>query len=152
MDTYANFPKPLSCSCVETLCMQDLVCKKHGDNHSLFFPLAEAGWDDEEDPYWEGSRVDAWMKDPAIYLNPDFRCPPFAWPHFSKRTASGDQVITYPADLTNDLLPPLKRTKPKRKRASKQESEMKKEKVEVDTSFEDEYQAAKKRPLGETAV
>jgi len=129
----------------------------------IFFPLSEAGWDDE-DPYWGGNRIDAWMKDSAIFLNPEFRCPPFAWPHYAKRTPSGDQVITYPADLTNDLLPPLKRIKPKKKRVSKQVTgmkmekvEMKKEQVEGATSFEEEFQAAKakfqaakKRRLGET--
>ena len=121
--------------------------------HTLFFSLAEAEWDDEY-PYWESSRIEAWMKDPAIFLNPDFRCPPFAWPKYSKRTPSGDETITYPADLTHDLLPPLKRTQPKRKRASKKESEMiKEETVNDDSSFEEEFQAAvQKRRGGERAV
>ncbi len=94
------------------------------------------------------------MKDPAIFLNPDFRCPPFERPQLSKRTLTGDQVITYPADLTNDLLPPIpmKRSQPKRKRASKNDSEMKKEKVDLTTSFEAEFLAAQKRLLGEAAV
>jgi hypothetical protein len=126
-------------------------CMQEARGHALYFPLAEAGWDDEY-PYWESSSVEAWMKDPAIYLNNDFRCPPFAWPQFSKRTPSGDQVITYPADLTHDLLRPLKRTLPKRKRASNKKSEVKKEAVDVDTSFEEEFQAAKARLVGEAAI
>jgi hypothetical protein len=126
-------------------------CMQEARSHSLFFPLAEAGWDDEG-PYWESSRIDGWMKNPAIFLNNDFRCPPFAWPHYSKRTPSGDQVITYPADLTKDLVQPQKRTKPKRKRAFKKEGEVKKEKVELNASFEEEFQAAKKRNVGVTAV
>ena len=71
---------------------------------------------------------------------------------FSKRTPSGDQVITYPADLTHDPLRPLKRTLPKRKRASNKKSEVKKEAVDVDTSFEEEFQAAKARLVGEAAI
>ncbi len=88
----------------------------------------------------------------AIYLNNDFRCPPFAWPQFSKRTPSGDQVITYPADLTHDLLRPFKRTLPKRKRASNRKSEVKKEEVDLDPIFQAEFQAAKARLLGEAAI
>ena len=71
---------------------------------------------------------------------------------FSKRTPSGDQVITYPADLTHDLLRPLKRTLPKRKRASTIKSEVKREAVDLDPSFEAEFKAAKARLLGEAAI
>ena len=126
-------------------------CMQEARSHSLFFPLAEAGWDDEA-PYWESSRIDGWMKNPAIFLNNDFRCPPFAWPHYSKRTPSGDQVITYPADVTKDLVQPQKRTKPKRKRAFKKEGEVKKEKLDLNASFEEEFQAAQKRNVGVMAV
>ncbi len=71
---------------------------------------------------------------------------------FSKRTPSGDQVITYPADLTHDLLRPIKRTLLKRKRACNKKSEVKKEAVDVDTSFEEEFLAAKARLVGEAAI
>jgi hypothetical protein len=49
------------------------------------------------------------------------RCAPFAYPALSKRAPSGDQTVTYPADLTDYLIVPLKRDKPvkKRKRKSK---------------------------------
>ncbi len=81
------------------------------------------------------------MKDPAIFLHNDYGCPPFAWPKYSKRTPSGDETITYPANLTLDLLPPAKRTAPKRKRASKKDTEMIKEETQNDdSSFEDEFQ------------
>ena len=81
-----------------------------------------------------------------------FNHPPFAWPHYSKRTPSGDQVITYPADVTKDLVQPQKRTKPKRKRAFKKEGEVKKEKLELNASFEEEFQAAHKRNVGVMVV
>ncbi len=121
--------------------------------HSLFFPLAEAGWD-EEYSYWAEDSIEVWMKDPAVFLHNDYGCPPFAWPKYSKRTPSGDETITYPANLTLDLLPHEKRTAPKRKRASKKETEMIKEETRNDdTDFEDEYQATlQKRRAGETAV
>ncbi len=91
------------------------------------------------------------MKDPAIFLHNDYGCPPFAWPKCSKRTPSGDETITYPADLTLDLLPAMKRTKPKRKRASKNATEMiKEEKGYDDSSFEEDFQARlQKRRAGE---
>ncbi len=126
-------------------------CMQEARGHTLFFSLAEAGWDDEY-PYWKSSRIEAWMKDPAIYLNNHFRCPPFAWPQFSKRTPSGDQVITYPADLTHDLLRPFKRTLPKRKRACNKKSEVKKEEVDLDAIFQEEFQAAKARLRGDAAI
>jgi hypothetical protein len=121
--------------------------------HSLYFPLAEARWD-EEYPYWAADSIEAWMKDPAVFLHNDYGCPPFAWPKYSKRTPSGDETITYPADLTHDLLPPLKRTQPKRKRASKKDTEMiKEETVNDDSSFEEEFQATlQKMRAGERAV
>ncbi len=80
------------------------------------------------------------MKDPAIFLHNDYGCPPFAWPKRSKRTPSGDETITYPANLTLDLLPPAKRTAPERKRASKKDTELiKEETLNDDSSFEDEF-------------
>jgi hypothetical protein len=129
-------------------------CMQEARSHSLYFPQAEAGWD-EEYPYWAADSIDVWMKDPAIFLHHDYGCPPFAWPKYSKRTPSGDEIVTYPADLTHDMVPPLKRTGPKRKRASKKDVEMIKEELVNDgTSFEDEYQAAvqKRRIKEETAV
>ncbi len=121
--------------------------------HSVFFPQAEAGWD-EEYPYWHPSCIEPWLKDPAIFLSPDYRSPPFGWPHLSKRTPSGDQVVTYPADLTNDLLPPEKRTKPvvKRKLSVKEERHVKKEKKDVEDSFEAEFIAAQANQMGHTVV
>ena len=63
------------------------------------------------------------MKDPAVFLHTDYGCPPFAWRKYSKRTPSGDDIITYPAHLTLDLLPPKKRTAPKRKRAANNDTD-----------------------------
>ena len=59
------------------------------------------------------------MKDPPSYLPQDLRTTPFAYPTFSKRNAVGNQVITYPPSLTADLITPLKRIKPRKKRKRK---------------------------------
>ena len=95
-------------------------CLQEPRAHMEFFPQAEAGWDDEN-PYWAPNRMEGWMKDKTIFLIPDLRCAPFAYPALSKRAPSGDQTATYPADLTDYLIVPVKRDKPvkKRKRKSK---------------------------------
>jgi hypothetical protein len=80
-----------------------------------FFPQAEAGWE-HENPYWAPHRFEGWMKDKTIFLIPDLRSAPFAYPTLSKRTQSGDQTVTYPAELTGYLIVPQKRTKPVVKR------------------------------------
>jgi hypothetical protein len=129
------------------------ACMQEARGHSVFFPQAEAGWD-EEYPYWHPSCIEPWLKDPAIFLSPDYRSPPFGWPQLSKRTPSGDQIVTYPADLTHDLLPPEKRKKPvvKRKRSVKEERHVKKEKMNVEDSFEAEFLAAQANQKGHAAV
>ena len=129
-------------------------CKQEARSHSLYFPLAEAGWDDQY-PYWAPETIDGWMKDPAIFLHNDYGCPPFAWRKYSKRTPSGDEIITYPADLTLDLVTPKKRTAPKRKLAVKKEIDtMKEETLYDDEDFEEEFQAAvqKRRIKEESAM
>jgi hypothetical protein len=74
------------------------------------------------------------MKDQTIFLTPELRCPPFAWPQFGKRTPSGNRIVTYPPNVTKDLPAPTKRTKLKYVR---------KRKHDEDSDFETEYQAAK---------
>ncbi len=129
-------------------------CKQEARGHSLYFPLADAGWD-EEFPYWEAHSIEAWMKDPAVFLHNDYGCPPFAWRIYFKRTPSGDETITYPANLTLDLLPPKKRTAPKRKRAANNDTEMiKGETLNDNDSFESDFEASllKRRMKDETAM
>ncbi len=46
-------------------------CKQEARSHSLYFSLAEAGWDAEY-PYWGADSIEAWMKDPAIFLHNDY--------------------------------------------------------------------------------
>ena len=96
------------------------ACLQPARGHIHFFPHTAAGWDDDN-PYWSKARFDAWIKDPPSYITQDLRFAPFAYPKFSKRNAVGNQVITYPASLTADLITPVKRLKPlkKRKRTGK---------------------------------
>ncbi len=121
--------------------------------HIAFFPQAEAGWD-EDNPYWAPNKIDAWMKDQVIFLTPELRPPPFAWPQYGKRTPSGDQIVTYPADETTDLITPVQLTKRKyvrkRKHDADQDSTMKREKDEDDDEFEADFKKAKKN-LRQTA-
>jgi hypothetical protein len=124
------------------------ACLQEARDHISFWPQAEAGWD-EENPYWAPNNIEAWLKDQVIFLTPELRLPPFAWPQFGKRTQSGDQIVTYPADETTDLITPVARTKPKyvrkRKHEGKQDCTMKKEKHEDDAAdCEAEFQKAKK--------
>ncbi len=75
--------------------------------------------------------------------------PPFAWPQYDKRTPSGDQIVTYPADETTDPITPVPRTKPKyvrkRKHEDNQDCTMKREKHEDDDDeFNADFQKAKK--------
>ena len=96
------------------------ACLQAARGHIHFFPDPAAGWDDDN-PYWSKGRFEAWIKDPPSYITQDLRNTPFAFPTFSKRNQVGNQVITYPASLTADLITPIKRTKPlkKRKRQAK---------------------------------
>jgi hypothetical protein len=96
------------------------ACLQPARGHIHFFPHTAAGWDDDN-PYWSKARFEAWIKDPPSYVIQDLRFAPFAYPKFSKRNAVGNQVITYPASLTADLITPVKRLKPvkKRKRTGK---------------------------------
>ncbi len=52
------------------------ACMQEARAHSAFFPQAEAGWD-EEYPYWHPSCTEPWLRDPAVFLSPDYRSPPF---------------------------------------------------------------------------
>jgi hypothetical protein len=134
MDFFINSQKLQSYSCGEIVRMQARVCKKRAGILPYFFPQAEAGWD-EDNPYWAPNKIEAWMKDQVIFLTPELRCPPFAWPQYGKRKPSSDQIVTYPADETTDLITPVARTKPKyvrkRKHEGKQDCTMKKEKHEM---------------------
>ncbi len=94
------------------------ACLQSARGHIHFFPDTAAGWDDDN-PYWSRSRFEDWMKDPPSYLTQDLRTTPFAYPTFSKRNAVGNQVVTYSASLTADLITSIKRTKPLKKRKRK---------------------------------
>ena len=78
--------------------------------HMEFYPQAAAGWEHEH-PFWAPNRMEGWMKDKTIFVIADLRFHPFAFPTLSNRTPSGDQTVTYPADLTDYLITPAKRTK-----------------------------------------
>ena len=94
------------------------ACLQQARAHIHFFPKTKAGWDDDH-PYWGSNNFKSWMKDPESFLVTDLRCRPFAYPKFTARTDVGNQTVTYPASLTQDLITPLPRTKPLKKRNRK---------------------------------
>jgi hypothetical protein len=91
------------------------ACLQEARAHIQFFPKKEAGWDDDH-PYWGSNSFETWIKNPESFLVTDLRCRPFAYPKFTPRTVVGNQTVTYPASLTQDLITPLPRTKPVKKR------------------------------------
>ena len=110
------------------------ACLQEARGHIMFYPKREAGYDDEN-PYWASNSFDTWLKNPESFLVTDLRCRPFAYPHFSARTVVGNQTVTYPAKLTEDLIEPLPRRNPvkKRKRKGKEVH------AESELDDEDEY-------------
>ena len=94
------------------------ACLQEARGHIMFYPKREAGYDDEN-PYWASNSFDTWLKNPESFLVTDLRCRPFAYPHFSARTVVGNQTVTYPAKLTEDLIEPLPRRNPVKKRKRK---------------------------------
>ena len=94
------------------------ACLQEARAHIQFFPKKEAGWDDDH-PYWGSNSFETWIKNPESFLVTDLRCRPFAYPKFTPRTVVGNQTVTYPASLTQDLITPLPRTKPLKKRNRK---------------------------------
>ena len=73
-------------------------------SHLDFFPLQSAGWP-HHNPYWGNQvRYEKWKKEQNTFLVPDLRSYPFAYPTFSDQDAEGYQVVTYPPQLTAQLV------------------------------------------------
>jgi hypothetical protein len=71
----------------------------------LFFPLEKAGWTRSKYPCWHSlERYDKWTAKDATFLVQDLRTFPFAFPCFGDELTDGSQTVTYPPQLTDDLL------------------------------------------------
>ncbi len=91
------------------------ACAQECRAHIEMYPQSAAGWD-EENPYWDTEKMDHWQKNKISFLIPDLRCRPFGYPLMSKKTPAGDQTVTYPPQLTSDLIVPKQRPKPLKKK------------------------------------
>jgi hypothetical protein len=74
----------------------------------LFFPLEKAGWTRSKYPYWYSpERYDKWTAKDATFLVQDLRTYPFGFPSFGDELTDGSQTVTYPPQLTDDLMEDL---------------------------------------------
>jgi hypothetical protein len=76
--------------------------------HLDFWPKAAAGWTRTRHPYWATAEsMLAWQAKKVVFLIPDLRTFPFAYPDISEEDENGFQTVTYPVRHTNDLFPHL---------------------------------------------
>ncbi len=76
--------------------------------HLEFWPKAAAGWLRTRHPYWATTEsMLAWQAKKVVFLIPDLRIFPFAYPEISEEDDNGNQIVTYPVRHTQDLFPHL---------------------------------------------
>jgi hypothetical protein len=76
--------------------------------HLEFWPKAAAGWTRTRNPYWgTAESMLAWQAKKVVFLIPDLRTFPFAYPDISEEDEHGFQTVTYPVRHTQDLFPHL---------------------------------------------
>jgi hypothetical protein len=80
------------------------LCRAHLD----FFPKAAAGWTRTRYPYWATEEsLRAWQLQKTIFLIPDMRTFPIAYPEFTEEDELGNQSVCYPSRFTEELFPDL---------------------------------------------
>ncbi len=76
--------------------------------HMEFWPKFAAGWTRSRNPYWATPESFAiWQAKKVIFLLPDLRTFPFAFPDFSEEDDNGFQIVTYPVTNTEGIFPHL---------------------------------------------
>ena len=76
--------------------------------HLEFWPKAAAGWRRSRNPYWATQESFAiWQAKKVVFLLPDLRTFPFAFPQMSEEDDNGNQNVTYPVKYTEELFPHL---------------------------------------------
>ena len=76
--------------------------------HLEFWPKAAAGWTSSRNPYWFTQESFAlWQAKKVVFLLPDLRTYPFAFPEISEEDDNGFQTVTYPVKYTEELFPYL---------------------------------------------
>jgi hypothetical protein len=76
--------------------------------HMEFWPKFAAGWTSSRNPYWGTPESFAiWQAKKVVFLLPDLRTFPFAFPEFSEEDDQGFQSVTYPVEKTESMFPHL---------------------------------------------
>jgi hypothetical protein len=76
--------------------------------HLDFFPTASAGWTQTPYPYWASNESMAkWQDKKIVFLIPDMRTFPFAFPRVTEEDENGNQIVTYPVSNTQEAFPHL---------------------------------------------
>ncbi len=84
--------------------------------HLEFFPTASAGWNKTPFPYWGSTESLAnWQETKVVFLIPDMRTFPFAFPNITEEDENGYQIVTYPEENTRTVFPHLDDTLKKKK-------------------------------------
>ncbi len=72
--------------------------------HFEFWPTAAAGLTRSHHPYWCNPESFAlWQATKIVFLLPDLRAFPFAYPEMSEEDENGNQTVTYPVKYTEEL-------------------------------------------------
>ena len=76
--------------------------------HMEFWPKFAAGWTSSRNPYWATPEsFGIWQAKKVVFLLPDLRTFPFAFPEFSEEDDQGFQNVTYPVENTEGMFPHL---------------------------------------------
>ena len=76
--------------------------------HLEFWPRTAAGWSRSKNPYWSTTEsISAWQAKKVVFLIPDLRTYPFAYPDISEEDDNGNQSVTYPVRYTEGRFPHL---------------------------------------------
>ncbi len=76
--------------------------------HLEFWPKAAAGWTRSRNPYWATQESFAiWQAKKVVFLIPDLRTFPFAFPQISEEDDNGFQNVTYPVEYSEEVFPHL---------------------------------------------
>jgi hypothetical protein len=76
--------------------------------HMEFWPKLAAGWTSSRNPYWATPESFAnWQAKKVVFLLPDLRTFPFAFPEFTEEDDNGYQIVTYPPGNTEGMFPHL---------------------------------------------
>jgi hypothetical protein len=76
--------------------------------HLEFWPRTAAGWSRSKNPYWSTTEsIAAWQAKKVVFLIPDLRTYPFAYPDISEEDDNGNQSVTYPVRYTEGRFPHL---------------------------------------------